>query len=164
MKRIGAALVAMLALTGCSAAAPTAKPFTTHYGESAVTIANHITGCKGVALADIRAGVQSGMASSATCTLGGRKIVVDSWKDASAADMANLMKANNAEMYWASGTGWTAFEVDDSQIQLQLTNDASALMKSAFDKTQPTADTSGEHEAATLVAHSLNGRVNHFVP
>jgi hypothetical protein len=162
MKRIlVVAAASLLVLTGC-AAHPTAKPFTTHYGESAVTIANHIKGCEDVAHADIGAGGQTGLVSAATCTLDGRKITVDTYTDANAADAMPLVKATKLEQYWAAGEGWTAFETDDSDIQYQLTGDAEELMKIGFAGSAPTPDVSGEHAAAASIAKSLNGHVEHY--
>lgn len=155
-------ILVLVALAACST--PPAKPLRTHYGESAVTLANHIKGCHGVVRADIGAGAKAGMASSATCRLAGRKVVIDSWNDASSADMTALMAANKTERYWAEGVGWSAFDADDSQIQLQLTNDAAALLKSAFENSQPTPDVNGEQAAAKSVAKSLNGLVRHYTP
>ncbi|MET4702777.1 hypothetical protein [Frigoribacterium sp. UYMn621] len=161
---IGTAVV--LILTGCSTgpSSPAAKPFKTTYGDSAVTIANHIKGCKDVALSDVGDGTKSGLASAATCTLDGRKIAVDSFIDADSANMDALIAANKNEQYWSSGKGWAAFEIDDSLIQLQLTNNTQELAKYMFDLKAPAADVSGEKAAATTIASSLNGKVERYKP
>lgn len=102
------------------------------------------------------------MSSAATCTLEGRQITIDSWSSASVADVAPLVKASGKEQYWASGVGWTAFETDDSEIQLQLTNDAAALLKAGLAEATPTPDVAGEKTAADAVAKALDGSVHHF--
>jgi hypothetical protein len=102
------------------------------------------------------------MTSAATCTLSGRKITVDSYKDATAADIRPTVEASGTAQWWAQGTGWTAFETDDSLIQLQLTNNAAALAEITFSGAQPTADLSGEHTAAKSIAKSLGGHLEHF--
>jgi hypothetical protein len=162
MKTLVIALAAVLLLAGCSAGHPAPNPFTTHYGQSAVTIADHIQGCEDVANYDIGAGTQSGMTSGATCTLGGRKIIVFSFKDAASANFSDLIESNNQEQYWAAGSGWAAFDADDSVVEFQLTNNTTELAKYMFDKAVPTPDITGEKDAAQAVAGSLKGRVAHF--
>lgn len=152
-------------LAGCAVSAPATKPFKTHFGQSAVTIANHIDGCKNVALFDVGDGTKSGVTSGATCKLDGREITLFSFKDAASSDMHNLVQANGREQYWAAGKGWVAFETDDSYIALQLTNDAKALSDYMFGKVAtPSADVNGEKTAATSIAKSLDGQLEHYIP
>ena len=157
-----------LMLAGCSGgatAAPsptaTAKP-TTYYGETASALAALIPGCSDVKAGNVGKG-GPGLTSTASCVLGGRTIDVNSWADATAADMVPLLKANGAELYYATGTGWTANIRRDATLQMQLTNDASGLVAAAGAPTAA-ADLPGEKQAATAIASALGGTVQHFLP
>lgn len=160
MKRIVPAIAIVLMLAGCATHTPAPKPFTTHYGESAVTLADHINGCKNVTLHDPGAGTQTGLASVATCTLDGRKITIDSYTDADAANVEPLVESVKKEQFWSEGTGWTAFETDDSWIQYQITNDTSSI----FGEPSLAPDLNGEKTAAKKIATALGGHVIHFTP
>jgi hypothetical protein len=72
------------------------------------------------------------------------------------------MQANKVEVYYAAGTGWTAF-VHDQQLQMQMTNDASGLVAAAG-STQTAADLPGEQATAKTVADALDGTVRHYQP
>lgn len=158
-------VLAALALTGCAAhqAAPT-KP-TTYYGESASAIATHIKGCTNVKTGNVGHGTASGLASTASCTLAGRIIDVNSWTNATHGDLAPMMREDKVEAYYATGKGWTVTTRDNPLLQLQILNDAAGLMKAAFANEQmPAQDVPGEKTTANAVVSSLDGHVVHVIP
>ena len=168
------AVVAVLALAGCgqskpavvtvTTSTPTPKP-STYYGETATAIASQVTGCADIKAGDIGKGGPA-MASTATCMLSGRTVTINSWITADARDGVNgVLQANKAEAYFAQGEGWTVTATDDPALQLQLTNDAAALLANAFaEKTPPPPDLPGQKSSAEAVVAALNGTVVHVQP
>lgn len=138
------AIAAVIITAACSSShaarhtsAPASTPpqrFTTDYGQDAATDAAHIPGCTGVAAGSIgEHGAAGGMVATASCTLDGHTVIIDTWRDeASMPDIATLAKGDHAT--WAQGTGWTAIIADDgatpqqTTLQMQLTNNASGLL------------------------------------
>jgi hypothetical protein len=150
-----------------SPATSSASPsFTTDYGQDAALVASHITGCANVAAGSIGAGDTTGMSSTASCTLDGHTVIIDSWKTADATpDFAALMKGQG-HLTYASGTGWTAVLADDgatpdqSTLQMQLTNDAGGLFKEGTDGDQyQAASADAQTTIMTQVAAALGGTV-----
>lgn len=174
MRKLWGALVLVLALSGCGAATegnpatPSATPPTkpaTYYGETASALAARIPGCEDVKAGDIGNGAATGLASTASCTLAGRTIDIDSWATSDAqVSLMPLLKADKSELYYANGMGWTAFVRRDGQLQMQLTNDAAGLTAAAMNSSGPAADLPGEQEAATAIATGLGGTVEHIQP
>ncbi|WP_206751195.1 MULTISPECIES: hypothetical protein [unclassified Cryobacterium] len=157
----------MLLLSGCSSvptagSSPMPMP-TTYYGENAVTIASSIEGCSGVAAGDVGGG-GPGLVSTATCTLDGRLIYVNSWMDQPHGDLTMLLKSDGAEMYYAKGEGWTVTAGSVPILQLQLTSNQDELLKLSLDATPgPDPDLPGQKASAESVTRSLGGDVVHFV-
>lgn len=165
------ATVAVLALAGCgsggvakTASTPKPKP-STYYGETATAIASQIKGCTDVAAGDVGKG-GPGMASTATCMLNGRTVTINSWSTAEARDGVNaVLQANKTEAYFAKGEGWTVTATDDPNLQLQMTNDAGALMANAFaGQATASSDLPGEKSSAAAVVASLGGSVVQIHP
>jgi hypothetical protein len=168
----GGALLA-LALTGCgstaaatdqtatASSAPAPKP-TTYFGQTASAIAALVPGCSAVQAGDVGKG-GPGMASTASCVIGGRTVDFYSWRDTQAsAGVADVVRANKDEVYYATGTGWTAHVRRDMTFQWQLTNDASNLLKYAFEHhATPAADLPGERSTSEQIAAVLGGSVEH---
>lgn len=148
-----------------SSTAAAAKP-DTYYGESASAIATLIHGCTSVAPVSIGAhGKASGVTSAATCTIGGRKVFVDSWR--SVEDMAGIdevIKADKMETYYASGVGWSVIPGENQTLQRQLISDAGWLFKQALNGTTGTSsgDVPGQKTTATAVVAALNGYIVHI--
>ena len=167
MKRAAIGLVSVLLLAGCSSvptagSAPEPMP-TTYYGESAVTIASSIEGCSGVAAGNVGGG-GPGLASTATCTLDGRLLYVNSWMDQPHGDLTQILKSDGVEMYYAKGEGWTVTAGSFPMLQLHVTGDQDALLKLSLDPTPgPDPDLPGQKASAESVASSLDGEVVHFV-
>lgn len=91
----GATSVASTLLVACSSGRASTRqtsstgstappPFTTNYGQDAAIIASHITGCTSVAAGSVGHGGTSGMSSTASCTLHGHTVIIDSWMSADA--------------------------------------------------------------------------------
>ena len=169
-------VAAVLTTAGCSAAAPvtrtatTASPTatprpTTYYSETATAIASQIKGCADIKAGDVGKG-GPGMASTATCMLNGRTVTINSWTTADARDGVNgVLHANKVEAYYAQGEGWTVTATDDPNLQLQMTNDAAALLANALaGKTPPPPDIPGQKASADAVVASLDGTVVHIQP
>lgn len=167
MKR--ALIVASLALlfTGCAStpATPAPKP-TTYYGQTASAIAALIKGCSDVKPGDIGDGAVSGLASTATCMLKGRQVDVNGWATSDAQEgVANLLKANAVEAYFAEGTGWTVTVSENPELQMQFENDAGGLLKYSMDNpTLPAPDVPGQKATASAAVRSLGGKVTHVTP
>jgi hypothetical protein len=155
----------VLALTGCATATTVAAPApTTYYGQTATAVATLITGCTDIKVGDIGKGAQSGLTSTATCMLNGRLVNINAWASADAqGGVAGVLRADTTEAYFAEGTGWTLTTADNVMLQLQLTNDAGALMQySADNPTPPPADLPGEKSTAEAAAKALGGKVTHL--
>ena len=175
MKTFGACAVLLL-LAGCSSApqeklpaavltsTPLPKP-TTYYGETATAIASQVKGCADVKAGEVGKGGPD-MGSTATCTLNGRTVTVNSWVTAEARDGVNgVVQSSKREAYYAQGEGWTVTATDDPGLQLQLTNDAAALLANSLaEKTVPPSDVPGQKSSAEAVVASLDGEVVHVLP
>jgi len=168
------AAVAVLALAGCGSTEPEAATVTTsrptpkpstYYGETATTIAAQVKGCADVKAGDVGKGGPA-MASTATCMLNGRTVTINSWITADARDGVNgVLQANKVEAYYAQGEGWTVTATDDPDLQLQMTNDAAALLANQFaGKTPPPPDLPGQKASAEAVVTALDGTVVHIQP
>jgi hypothetical protein len=164
----------LLLLTGCgqskpavstvTTSTPTPRP-TTYYGETATAIASQVEGCSDIKAGDVGKG-GPGMASTATCMLNGRTVTINSWTTADARDGVNaVLKANKAEAYFAQGEGWTVTATDDPGLQLQLANDAAALIANSFaGKATPAPDLPGQKASAEAAVAALDGTVVHVQP
>lgn len=135
------------------------------YGETASAVAALIPGCADIKPGDIAKGGPD-LASTASCVLDGRTIDFNSWRDSKAIDsMRNVIEANKDEVYYASGTGWTAHVRRDMSFQYQITNQAGKLLELGLsDQTRPAPDLKGEQEASQKIADALNGVVEHNKP
>jgi hypothetical protein len=170
---VASAAVVAFALTGCGSTVaattemgtPSSTPSpkaTTYFGETASAIAVEVPGCSAITAGDVGKG-GPGMASTASCVMGGRTVDFYSWSDAtSLAGVANVVRANKDEVYYAQGTGWTAHVRRDMTFQWQLTNDAGNLIKYSFDHhTAPAPDLPGEKVTSEQIAGALSGSVEH---
>jgi hypothetical protein len=167
----GAAVLAF-ALTGCGSTAvaetvatsstPTPKP-TTYFGETASAIAALVSGCSAITAGEVGKG-GPGMASTASCVIGGRTVDFYSWRDAAAlAGVANVVRANKNEVYYAQGIGWTAHIRRDMNFQWQLTNDAGNLIRYASEShPSPAADLPAEKSTSEQIAAVLGGSLEHI--
>jgi len=168
------AVAVLLLLTGCgqskpavstvTTSTPTPRP-TTYYGETATAIASQVKGCVDIKAGDIGAGGPA-MASTATCMLNGRTVTVNSWTTADARDsVGRVLQASKVEAYFAQGEGWTVTATDDPGLQLQLANDAAALLANGFaGKTPPPPDLPGQKASAEAAVAALDGTVVHIQP
>ncbi|QCB97105.1 hypothetical protein E5206_09330 [Arthrobacter sp. PAMC25564] len=172
----GAASGALLAiaLAGCSSAAaatdqtgtasstPAPKP-TTYFGQTASAIAALVPGCSAIQAGDVGQG-GPGMASTASCVIGGRTVDFYSWSDANAsAEVAGVVRADEDEVYYAAGAGWTAHVRRDMTFHWQLTNDAGNLTQYAVeDHVDPIPDLPGEKLTSEQIAAALAGSVEHI--
>lgn len=131
--------------------------------DNAAAIAEHIPGCAGVASGDIGKGGPS-MSSTATCTLSGHLVILDSWADSSGATLTPGLTAT----YYAHGTGWTAFladqgaTADTTTLQMQLTGDAGGLVKQSLDASAPPhASLDAQRTLSARIARALGGQPAH---
>lgn len=149
---------------GASRATAPQKPIT-YYGQTASVIAAMIPGCTGVQVGDTGGGSASGLSSTATCSLNGRLVDVNSWASQSDRDgVRALITADKVESYYAQGTGWTVTTHDTGTLQMQVTNDAAGLISQSTEQTSsPTTppDLQGQRVAAEAVAAALDGDVVH---
>ncbi|MBT1002643.1 hypothetical protein KIH31_08510 [Paenarthrobacter sp. DKR-5] len=163
--------VSTLLLTGCgtndqaapATPSPTIRP-TSYYGETASAVAARIPGCGDVKPGDVAQGGPN-LASWASCTLSGRRVDVYSWSTPAAEDsVVNLLNANKQELYYAQGTGWTAFVDADATLALQFTNQGGELLKYTFahqGETPAPKDLPGEKVTAGTIADGLGGVTMH---
>lgn len=141
-----------------------ASQFTTTYGQDAATIESHIPGCTGITSGSIEGGAKSGMVSTASCTLAGHVLILDTWSDAASSDIGATAASSKTTTCYAEGTGWSAFLADDgvppaqSVLQMQLTNDASGLLAESQNPHPPT-NASAQTQACRVVAKALGGTV-----
>ena len=123
MKRISALLaLSVLAVAGCSSAShkasstspsPTRSAYRPAIGADAALIAGHIPGCSDVAAGSIGKGGDSSLSSTATCTLLGHVVIVDSFSGiADTANVPALLKDATAKTTFADGGSWMAFTTD----------------------------------------------------
>jgi hypothetical protein len=156
------------ALTGCSTATAAVKPKPTHVptavGEDAALIAKRIEGCTNVQAGDIASGAPS-LLSTATCTIDGHTVNINSWASASDANLDLLLIKDNRDTYYASGDAWTVTLGDDPMLQYQLTNQGGKLFADAINghTTWPT-DPSAEEDISKAAVASLGGAVQHASP
>jgi len=98
--------------------------------------------------------------------LNGRTVTFNSWSTADARDgVKAVFQAKQAEAYYAQGEGWSVTATDDPTLQLQLTNDAAALIADSLaEKTPPPPDLPGQKASAEAVVAALDGSVVHIQP
>ncbi|MBO1739655.1 hypothetical protein [Leifsonia sp. TF02-11] len=160
-------LVVGLALTACSAAAapktaPTHTPIPV--AEDAALIAKRIKGCSDVQSADIAKGGPA-LASTATCTIDGHTVNINSWASSDDANLDTVLAQDARDVYYARGDAWTVTLGDDPTLQYQLTNQADKLLADAFGGPNASpADASAEQHVAKVAVASLGGQVHHFTP
>jgi hypothetical protein len=146
--------------TGTASSTPAPKP-TTYFGQTASAVAALVPGCSAVQAGDVGKG-GPGMASTASCVIGGRTVDFYSWSSASVGP-ESVIAANKAEVYYAAGTGWTAHVRRDMTFHWQLTNDAVNLTRNASENhPTPTADLVGEESTSEQIAEALGGSVEHI--
>ncbi|MEY9950570.1 hypothetical protein [Leifsonia sp. EB34] len=168
MRKPGALTIVVIAtgglLAGCSAtAAPT--PHTTaaqvSVGEDAAAIGRLIPGCSNVMAGDVAAGGPN-LTSTATCTLDGHTVNINSWSDSSDANLDEVFQSDHVEGYYAAGAAWTVTLGDDPTIQYQLTNQADKLLQSSFSGSTPApVNVSAEKQVASDAAKALGGQLRH---
>lgn len=96
-----------------SSSPTSAAPFATTYGQDAALVAEHITGCTGVAAGGIGNGAAGGLVGKATCSLFGHQVVLYTW--ASAADQVTADQITGSTFaYYATGKGWDAAPGDSA--------------------------------------------------
>jgi|SRR5664279_389562 len=78
--------------TSASSASPTAPAFSTSPGQDAALIASHIPGCTGVTAGSV-GGDGGSMTSTASCTLDGHVVILDSWESSTEAQLSNDLVA-----------------------------------------------------------------------
>jgi hypothetical protein len=120
MKQLLVGISSVLLLVGCasggkpapsssatSAATPTPS-YTADYGLDAAIIAGHVPGCTGVTAGDIGGGAASGMVATASCTMLGHKVILETWKNPVSEPGEDLMFASGGDATaYADGLGWT---------------------------------------------------------
>jgi hypothetical protein len=170
-KILTVAACAAIAMTGCSGGkkvaassssppttSATAATYTPNLGEDAASIASHIPGCTGLAAGN--SGGAAGLASTATCTLGGHLVVLDSFSEPTGSNSISTMLAGNkAPTIYADGGSWVAFAADQgatadqTTLQLQIKNDAGALLRESLngDPYPPTSPDAQKVIADTVV-------------
>lgn len=172
------AVLIAISLTGCSSspgkrpAASTpnsrtssAPSYTPSPGDDAALIAQHIVGCSGVLAGDIGGGASTALSSTATCTLDGHLVIVDSFNSEGAGGISSLASPGTT---YATGGSWVAFLADQGQtaatttLQMQITNDAGGLLQQETDGTTPTpASADAQHIILKRVADDLHGTLEH---
>jgi len=169
-KMLGAALVlgcVAIGLVGCSASSsPRAVVMHTPIpvGEDAALIAKRIKGCEDVAAGDVARGGPL-MVSTATCTIDGHNVNINSWENKDATNLDEVLANDAHETFYARGDGWTVTLGDDPMLQYQLTNQADKLFQGALNgHTSWPTDPSAEQAVAKVAVASLGGTVHHFVP
>ena len=107
------------------------------------------------------------MTSTASCTLDGHLVIIDSFTSSSRfADMPALTKGT--ETYYAQGSGWLAFladrgqTADETTLQMQLTNDAGGLVSQALNSSAPPPSSlDAQKQIVQVIATALGGTVGH---
>lgn len=136
-------------------------------GADAAEIAGHLRGCTGPTAGNVKGGGPD-LVSTATCTLEGHVVVIDSFMSAAALDdMPELSKGT--EIYYASGrSGWLAFladqgaTADTTTLQEQLTGQAGTVFMEATNGDPfPPAPLVAQKALATSIAGQLGGTVGH---
>ncbi len=134
----------------------------TYPGETAATIAGLIKECTDVTPGAIAGGGDSGMTSTASCLINGRKVWIDSYASAEKADPQRLLEANKAETYYVIGNGWVVTSDDNPSLHLQLTNQAGELIKQQLAGfAPPPPDLPGQRSSMEVVVTSIGGKLHH---
>ncbi len=137
--RLGAPLLAVLAIGGCSKATHLdlgATPSARGYGQDAFELANRIQGCSGTTRVTIAAPSASSASVTSTCRLRGHRVVVYTWPDPQGETAAERALSGQGASYYAEGVGWTVILGEPTTLDVQ-------------------------EQTATAVAVSLHGRVVH---
>lgn len=101
------------------------------------------------------------MLSAASCTLDRHLVIVDTWQTGQ--DVISPQLTPDTTVYYAHGTGWTAFLAEQgttaatSTLQMQLTNDAGGLLAQSTSGNPP-APRSGCHTAGVSPTHRDDAR------
>ncbi len=134
-------------------------------GADAAIIASHITGCTGAQAGDVGKGTPD-LSSTATCTLDGHLLIVDSFATPSGpGDVPALV--GKVETYYAYGsTGWLTFLASPAgpaktQLQMQITNDAGGLLDQSLNGAPTLVDVDAQRQAASAVVAALGGTLAH---
>jgi hypothetical protein len=167
-----AATAAAIVLCSCSSSsrpahtsAPRPSPYAPATGADAALIAAHITGCSAVHAGDVGKGGPD-LSSTATCTIDGHVLIIDSFATASGPnDVPQLV--GKVQTYYAYGTtGWLAFLASadgaaHTQLQMQITNDAAGLLDQSLNGEPAPTDLDAQRQVATTVATALGGALGH---
>lgn len=169
------ATAVVLAIAGCSR--PPAPPPAPSRGSSvpppprvdpaepAAAIAALIPACQTIHFDALPAAAPAGMTSTATCRIAGLLVHINSYRTASAADPSPVLRGNGREVYYARGRTWTVFTAtDEPLLQLQLTHDASGLLRVPPNSPPAVPDLPGEHATAQIVTAAIGGEVAHYRP
>ena len=140
---------------GTSSSTPAAKP-TTYFGQTASAIAALVPDCSTVQAGDVSKGGPD-MASIASCVIGGRIVDFYSWSNAKAASgVADVLRGNKDEVYYAAGTWWTAHVRRDMTFQWQFTNDAGNLIRYASENhATASSDLPGEKSTSQQIVDAI---------
>jgi hypothetical protein len=121
MKRLVALGAVILVLVGCSSTPAKAKPPTFKAGDSALSIARAIPGCKDFKNQNVPA-TATGLASAAGCTLDGFPLEAFSWKSTGDASTAlSAIQQGDTEGYVAAGSTWQVVANLDGDLAGQKT-------------------------------------------
>lgn len=135
-------------------------------GDDAALIAEHIAGCTGVHAGDAGGGSKTGLRSTATCTLDGHLLIVDSFATTPEADISIVAGTTTT---YAHGDAWDVFLADQGQtadtttLQMQITNDAAGLLEQSTGQTDTPvpADADAQQTILTKVVADLQGQLLH---
>lgn len=142
---------------------PSSRAYHPGPNDDAAIIASHISGCAAVRTLPIGAGAKSGLATAATCTLRGHPVILDVWQAMGDSEISGQLTPRQKVLY-AYGDYWTAFIGDQgvpasrTTLQLQLTDNAGALLRQAVNPPRPTP-LGAQRELVTEIAKALSGRV-----
>jgi hypothetical protein len=178
MRVLVCACTALFLVAGCSSnkpvrstssSVPTTSAFSPVAAQDAALIAEHIPGCLGVQAGNVAGGAPD-MSSTATCTLSGHLVIVDSYANATAAP--DLGQLAGSELFYASGpSGWLAYladqgaTADQTTLHLQLVNDGGALAGESVDgDPYPPASIDAQRTLTLRIAHALGGHQGHVQP
>lgn len=100
------------------------------------------------------------MKSTASCTLAGHVVIIDSWAAGTDPRLYHsLVKVRTGYSY---GDNWTEILADPGRtpakavLQMQLTNDAGGLLQAAYDRPRP-ASLDAQKTLSRVVARALGG-------
>jgi hypothetical protein len=123
-----------IASSALPAASTSNPPYYADHGEDAASIASHISGCRGVRAGSVGDGRRTGMTSTASCSLAGHVVIIDSYKPGIDATVDDAVVRH--KVYYAlGGETWTAILADPgfppsrTILQMQLTNDTRDLTR-----------------------------------